>query len=104
MSIAAIFLFGIVVISTTSAGLFVSFRADDEFAGTCRNKLDEDLGEGLGNLFECTDNGLVFALIENVDELFNGLSRGIEFGTTIGKESALLCEILMLFESFFIYM
>lgn len=48
---------------------------------------------------ECPSNGLVFALIEYINETLDRFARGVELGATICEGPALPGEILVLFES-----
>jgi hypothetical protein len=58
----------------------------------------EDFSKGCGDLFECTGNGLVLALVKNVDEILNGFTRRVQFGTTFCEGAALAGEVLVLFK------
>jgi hypothetical protein len=58
----------------------------------------EDFSKRCGDLFEGTGNGLVFALVKNVDEILNRFARRVQFGTTFCEGTALAGEVLVLFK------
>ena len=64
--------------------LFVIIRIQalqhDEPAPPLRHELLKHLLEILGNLLECPVDGLVFALVEHLDELFDRFGRCVELG------------------------
>ena len=75
----------------------VGFAVDDQATGADGDEFLENTLEGDGDLFEGTCDGLVLTLVEYIYEVFDRLTRAIEFNAAICEGFALSCEILVLF-------
>jgi hypothetical protein len=64
--------------------------------------LDEDFGEGFGDLFEGALDSFVFALVEDVDEVFDGFAAAVELFLPGRQLVSLFREIFVLFEGFLV--
>lgn len=75
----------------------VGFAVDDQAARADGDEFLEDAFEGDGDLFKGTGDGLILALVQDVDEVFDRFARAVEFGAAICESFALPCEVLILF-------
>ena len=53
-------------------------------------------------MFESALDGLVFALVEDVDKVFDGFAACFEFLAAFDEDAALFCEVLPLLEGFLV--
>lgn len=92
-----------VVEAVAAAGLLVALALDDEHAAAGGHELDKDFGEGLGDLLEGPLNGFVFALVEDVDEVFDGFATCVKLFLPVGEVLSLFGEVFVLLEGFLVH-
>ena len=77
---------------------------NNQMPTTRRNELFEDFFEVFRHLLECTLDGLIFALVENLHEFLDGVSGFIEVFSAPKQVVTLFCKVSVLFESFLVDM
>lgn len=77
---------------------------DDQASSTSWHQLLKHLLKVNGHLFEGTFNSFVLALIEDLNEFLNRRSGFVEILSSSQKLISLLCEVVILLESFLVYM
>ena len=87
-----ILLFAVVIVLRA-----VRSSVDDEATCADGDEFLENALEGRGDLLERAGDGFVFAVVEDIDEVLDRLSRRVEFGAAVGEGFALACEVLVLF-------
>jgi hypothetical protein len=97
-----LFLFHVIVVRYVATRVAVRFAVDNEATAADGNELLEDFAKSCGDLLEGTGDGLVFALVEHIDKVLDGLARCVEFGTTFCERSSLTRKVLVMFECFLV--
>jgi hypothetical protein len=82
----------------------VSLSLDNQSSSTSWNKLLKNCSEFFRNLLESSLDSLIFTLIEDFDELLDGLLRRLQLLTALGKCVPLLGEVVVLLKSLFVDM
>lgn len=67
------------------------------------HQLSKDSRKLLGNLLECALDSLVLAAVEMLDELFDGLLRGVQLLSSFHEVLLLGSEVVVLLESLLVH-
>lgn len=86
---------GAVAITGSAA---IGFALDDQPTTASGHQLLEHAREFAGDLLEGALDGLVFPLIEHLDELLDAAVRGIQLGAPLGQGVPLRGEVVVLLE------
>lgn len=95
------FLVLVVLVVTTRRS--IGLALDDEPPTTGRHEPLEDVGKLARDLLEGAFDGLVLALVEDVDELDDGLLRRVQLGPSLDQRVPLLGEVVVLLKGLLVH-